>query len=167
MSNPHNTLGRIKGGAKRLADVAAILAKYGLAAWLNDSNEGWFARRLRAPDGELLNSRSTEERVRLALTELGTTGIKLGQMLSTRPDLLPPHVIRALEKLQDQVGAFAFDQVERVLAEHIIPPAFEDRQVTDAGSQCLHFVRAGKQAGGDFNFARTDLEEQFEQGESR
>lgn len=122
MSNPLNTLGRIKGGAKRLADVAAILAKYGLAEWLNDSNEGWFARRLRAPDGELLNSRSTEERVRLALTELGTTGIKLGQMLSTRPDILGPKLTGELEKLQAHTPPDTHEQVDATIRSELGAP---------------------------------------------
>jgi ubiquinone biosynthesis protein len=112
MSNPLDTLGRIKGGAKRLSDVGAILAKYGLAEWLNESNSGWFARRLRGDDGERLNQLSTAERVRLALTEFGTTGIKLGQMLSTRPDLLGPKLTGELSKLQADTPP---DNVEQVV----------------------------------------------------
>src|SRR5262247_420448 len=48
---------------------------------------------------------------------LGATFIKVGQIMSTRPDLFPPHVIRALEKLQDDVGAFAFRHVERTIRD--------------------------------------------------
>lgn len=44
---------------------------------------------------------------------LGATYVKVGQIMSTRPDLLPPHIVRELETLQDDVGAFAFREVER------------------------------------------------------
>ena len=46
---------------------------------------------------------------------LSATFIKVGQIMSTRPDLLPPHIIRALEALQDDVGPFPFEQVEATL----------------------------------------------------
>jgi ubiquinone biosynthesis protein len=57
--------------------------------------------------------------VRLArlLVDLGATFVKVGQIMSTRPDLFPPHVIAALEKLQDDVGEFAFRHVERTFVE--------------------------------------------------
>src|SRR5436190_10952032 len=46
---------------------------------------------------------------------LGATFIKVGQIMSTRPDLFPPHVIHALERLQDDVGPFEFHHVRRIL----------------------------------------------------
>jgi ubiquinone biosynthesis protein len=47
--------------------------------------------------------------------ELGATFIKVGQIMSTRPDLIPDHVSRALERLQDDVGPFPFEAVVRTL----------------------------------------------------
>ncbi len=64
-----------------------------------EARRRWFAARLAA-----------------LLVGLGATFVKVGQIMSTRPDLFPPHIIRALEKLQDDVGAFAFAHVERALA---------------------------------------------------
>ena len=66
----------------------------------------------RASDG-----RSTAERVRLAMEELGPTFIKLGQLLSTRPDLLPAEYITELERLQDCVRPEKFFRV-RTEIEH-------------------------------------------------
>src|SRR3712207_3286404 len=50
---------------------------------------------------------------------LGATFIKVGQIMSTRPDLLPEHVTRALERLQDDVGPFAYDAVVRTIEEDL------------------------------------------------
>src|SRR6266404_742794 len=47
--------------------------------------------------------------------DLGATFIKVGQIMSTRPDLIPEHVSRALEQLQDDVGPFPFADVVRTL----------------------------------------------------
>src|SRR4051794_29148626 len=60
----------------------------------------WVASRLARPPGDL-----------------GATFVKVGQIMSTRPDLFPPHVIQALTKLQDDVGSFAIAHVERTLIE--------------------------------------------------
>lgn len=62
-------------------------------------------------------SRTLGERIRLFLEELGPTFVKIGQIASTRPDLLPTDIIDELVKLQDQVPAFSFEQV-RDLLEH-------------------------------------------------
>jgi ubiquinone biosynthesis protein len=51
------------------------------------------------------------------LVDLGATFVKVGQIMSTRPDLFPPHVIAALTRLQDDVGAFALVHVERTFVE--------------------------------------------------
>jgi len=53
---------------------------------------------------------------------LGATFIKVGQIMSTRPDLLPPHVITALSRLQDDVGPFPYSQVERTIQEDFGQP---------------------------------------------
>lgn len=58
-------------------------------------------------------------RARLALEELGPTFVKLGQILSTRPDLIPPDYIEELQKLQDKVPPFAYDQVEQIIKREL------------------------------------------------
>jgi len=59
--------------------------------------------RRRAPEAEAAEARTRPVRLRLAFEELGTTFIKLGQVLSTRQDLLPPAYIAELAKLQDAI----------------------------------------------------------------
>lgn len=56
---------------------------------------------------------------RLAVEELGPTFIKLGQMLSTRPDLLPPAFITELSKLQDTVPPTPWDSIRGVLIREL------------------------------------------------
>jgi ubiquinone biosynthesis protein len=56
---------------------------------------------------------------------LGATFIKVGQIMSTRPDLLPDHVTRALERLQDDVGPFTFDAVADTIEEDLRRPIHE------------------------------------------
>jgi len=59
------------------------------------------------PSGEEL---TLPERLRLALQELGPVGVKLGQVLACRPDLLPPEYLPELRKLEDHVSAFPFEE---------------------------------------------------------
>jgi ubiquinone biosynthesis protein len=59
------------------------------------------------------------ERMRLALEELGPTFIKLGQLLSTRPDILSKNYIDEFSKLQDQVPGFSFDRVRAQVREEL------------------------------------------------
>jgi ubiquinone biosynthesis protein len=64
-----------------------------------------------------------------ALKEMGPTYIKFGQILSTRPDIVPPEYIHELEALQDKVEPFSFAEVERILEEELkvrISKAFEE-----------------------------------------
>ena len=58
---------------------------------------------------------STAERIRLVLQDLGPSFIKLGQIASTRPDLLPPDVIVELKKLQENVPPVSFEDVKKVI----------------------------------------------------
>lgn len=59
------------------------------------------------------------EHLRLALEELGPTFIKFGQVLSTRPDIVPPSFLIELTKLQDTVPPAPWEQVRAVLAEEL------------------------------------------------
>lgn len=78
---------------------------------------------------------------------LGATFIKVGQIMSTRPDLLPPHVIAALSRLQDDVGPFPFSQVERTVAEDFGQPIsalfreFSPQPIASASVAQVHRAR--------------------------
>ena len=68
---------------------------------------------------------------RLALTELGATGIKMGQILSTRPDLLPPDLIAELETLVDRVPAVATAAIVETIEAELHRPLSEVFQEFD------------------------------------
>jgi ubiquinone biosynthesis protein len=76
---------------------------------------GWLALLL-SLRGRAARQRWFAARLAALLVGLGATFVKVGQIMSTRPDLFPPHIIHALVKLQDDVGAFGFAHVERTLA---------------------------------------------------
>jgi ubiquinone biosynthesis protein len=64
---------------------------------------------------EKIEKLTRAERLRMALEELGPTFVKLGQILSTRPDLIPFEYIKELSKLQDQVPPFPYEDVRRII----------------------------------------------------
>ncbi len=68
---------------------------------------------------ERLERMTRAERMRLAMEELGPTYIKLGQVLSTRPDLIPVDFIRELSKLQDEVPPFPFGEVRQIVTREL------------------------------------------------
>lgn len=74
---------------------------------------------------ERLAGQRWEVRVRLALESLGPTFVKLGQMLATRPDLVPLSLIEELQRLQDDVPPFDFAEVDALIAQELGRPAAE------------------------------------------
>ncbi|HZQ65815.1 MAG TPA: AarF/UbiB family protein [Gaiellaceae bacterium] len=94
--------GQLLGRALR---IGRVLAKYGL--------------RERSGDGSLPERAAS---LRAALEELGPTFAKLGQILSTRPDLLPPEFVAELEKLQDDVPPLTEAEVVLVMEQELGVP---------------------------------------------
>jgi len=93
-------LARRQGQLKRMTETARVLHRYDLADWVQKIPSGEIRNLLTSHDRQVMAERPWEERVRLALTELGTTFIKLGQILSTRADLVDPGLADELCKLQ-------------------------------------------------------------------
>jgi len=98
---------------------------------------------------ERLERLSRAERVRMALEELGPTYVKLGQVLSTRPDLIPVDFLTELAKLQDEVPPFDASKVDRIVtAELGAPPekiftAFDRTPVASASIGQVHRATLG------------------------
>lgn len=124
------TIGRTYRHLARYKEILQVLVRYGFGDLLDrfhirrymDAVVRLFIRRKPDPAAVLL---STPERLRLVLEELGPTFIKLGQILSTRPDILPLPYLQELAKLQDDVPPFPYEDVERIIVQDFGKPPEE------------------------------------------
>jgi len=108
----------------RFRDLIAVMLRYGfddMVERLNVPGMG-IVRRFHHADVDL----TAYQRIRLALEELGPTFVKFGQIMSLRPDLLPPPMILELQKLQDEVAPLDFESIRPVIEEEMEGP-LEDR----------------------------------------
>ena len=102
----------------RVTEIGRVATRHGF---------GYLLDRRRSTDGEPDADRG--RRLREMFDELGPTFVKFGQLLSTRPDVVPPDIIAELRKLQDDVSGFPMADVERVVREDLgltIEQAFLD-----------------------------------------
>jgi len=117
-----HAVARVERNAHRAGEIIGVLAKYGLADWVKGLNYSWVQDRIKSIDGQSIPDLKVEERVRLAFTELGTTFIKLGQMLSTRPDLVGPEMAQELAQLQTATPADPPDTVRATIEAEFSKP---------------------------------------------
>jgi predicted unusual protein kinase regulating ubiquinone biosynthesis (AarF/ABC1/UbiB family) len=107
----------------RLAATIGLFTRYGLADFAKQQGLQGLSP---SPDtdrdeNELGDGASPEKALafRKRLVELGPAYVKLGQVLSTRADLLPPVYIEQLERLQDDVGPIPVEQIEEIIVEEL------------------------------------------------
>jgi ubiquinone biosynthesis protein len=103
----------------RYREIVGILVKYGVDELFERVGAGRvlpFPKRFHTEEVARLGA---PQRLRMALEELGPTFIKFGQILSTRPDLLPPAYIRELAKLQDTVPPSPWERVQALVEEEL------------------------------------------------
>jgi ubiquinone biosynthesis protein len=109
----------------RLREIAGVLARHGFGELVQRTGLGSLAP-FRGGDragGE--TAPTTAVRIRLVLEELGPSFVKLGQIVSTRPDLVPTDIIDELRKLQDDVPPVAFDQMKVEIEQQLGAPIAE------------------------------------------
>ena len=109
----------MNGHLERYRSIAETLSRHGLASLTGAMGlERWlpFRRGPAAPSGE---AASVPEHLRLVLEELGATFVKLGQILSTRPDLLPPEYQLELAKLQDAAPPVSAAVIEELIRQEL------------------------------------------------
>jgi ubiquinone biosynthesis protein len=101
----------------RISEIAQVAAKHGFG-YLFETRVPGVVRSRRQQELEQGADGSTRgQRLRLMFDELGPTFVKFGQLLSTRPDVVPPDIVFELQALQDQVTQFPYEDVERVVRE--------------------------------------------------
>jgi ubiquinone biosynthesis protein len=103
----------------RWREIITILRRYGLADWLSRLRLDLIRDWIKDDHGVPLASYSREARVRMALTELGPTFIKLGQVLSLRPDLVGSAQAGELQLLQSNVPADPPEAVQRTIQSEL------------------------------------------------
>lgn len=116
---------RLARSLGRMIEITRTLAKYGLGDILTRLDYRFVKRWTRDTEVDRLSKETREVRIRLALTELGTTFIKFGQVLSTRRDLIGPTLGMELEKLQMEVPADPFAVTRTTLETELGKPLAE------------------------------------------
>lgn len=105
----------------RYREIATILASQGFGYLIEEMDliqKIPYHERLWINSSEV-NPTDLGERIQRVLQELGPTYVKLGQIASTRPDMIPADIIIHLEKLQDNVSAFPLEQVQNLIKEEL------------------------------------------------
>ena len=130
----------------RLAATVGLFTRYGLADFARQQGlHGLTDDPAARDDGGPSSDKAVALRHRLV--ELGPAYVKLGQLLSTRPDLLPPDYIRELTQLQDDVQPIGFEDIQRVVEEELggrLSKLFASFDVEPLGSASLGQVHAAE-----------------------
>jgi ubiquinone biosynthesis protein len=123
----------------RLREIAGVLARHGFGELLQRAGlDGLGPLKSEKLTGEGKPRPSTAVRIRLVLEELGPSFVKLGQIVSTRPDLVPQDIIEELQRLQDDVPPVAFEAMRTELEQQLGAPiaevfaAFDERPIASA-----------------------------------
>ena len=158
---------------RRYRQIVSVFIKYGFGGLLEQLNLDYYLalgkslitfQRIKRDD---LIRFSKAERMRLALEELGPTFIKLGQLLSTRPDLIPGDILIELRKLQDKVPGFSYDKVKEQIENSIeLPMAeafaeFSREPVAAASISQVHRARLHDGREVAVKVQRPDIEEEI------
>lgn len=109
-------IGKTLKNASRLRAIVGVFAKHGFHNIAEKVKLGKFVLE-RLNSSTDIDKLSAPERIRLSFEELGPTFVKLGQLLATRPDLIPESYVTEFSKLHDQVKPLPFEVIETVLKE--------------------------------------------------
>ena len=128
----------------RSTEIFSILSKYGLSDGISRLNIDFAKGLFKTADGDALARQTREVRIRMALSELGPTFIKLGQLLSTRPELIGQELADELQSLQQATKADAPEVVRQTIEDELGQPIdqlfreFEDTAIASASIGQVH-----------------------------
>ncbi len=115
---------------KRLRQIVAVFAKHGFNEVIENIKLGKFSPAMFKAKAKTIGETTDEvtlpERLRAAFEELGPTFVKLGQLLSTRPDIIPDRYIEEFTHLQDNVKPLDYESVRKILEEELGQDKFEE-----------------------------------------
>jgi len=119
-------IGRTYRHLNRYRQILTILFKYGFGDLVDTLKIEQYLeiglQMISRKRREHVEKLTRAERVRMALEELGPTFVKLGQILSTRPDLIPVELIQEFSKLQDHVPPFPYAEVKHIIESELGAP---------------------------------------------
>jgi len=147
----------------RTGEILGQVAAHGFGSLLDRKERS--RRRPALPTAATQDSRWA--RVRRLLESLGPTFVKMGQMFSNRPDLLPEELLVELRKLQDRVPGFPYEQVREILADQYSRPveevfaSFEPVPVASASVAQVHVARLADGRRVAVKVLRPDIESQI------
>ncbi len=157
---------------RRYREIIGILIKYGFQDILSDAGFSFKARMVEAflPAGmvENIHKYSKWERIRMATEELGTTYIKLAQILSNRPDVIPLELVDEFEKLQTKVPPFAASKAREIIEKELGKPIgevfehFGDEPFASASIAQVHKARLKDGTAVVLKVRRPDILEKIE-----
>lgn len=157
----------------RTREILGILIKYGFEDFIANSTlrnlvtESMRLRWLR--DEKPVMEYTRWERVRMAAEELGPTFVKLAQILSNRPDIIPEELVKEFEKLQDRVPPFPFVQAKAIIEKESgkkLEDIFEEFNETPMASASIGQVHRAKLKTGEevvVKIQRPDVKEIIDQ----
>lgn len=140
-------LNRTYRNFKRYQEIIVILIKHGFGEMLSQINLEQFklfGKKIVSQANSETLALSKWKRIRLAFEELGPTFIKLGQILSNRPDLIPEKLIIELEKLQSEVPPFPGNIAKQIVEEQLPQPFdevfawFDEKSIASASIAQVH-----------------------------
>jgi ubiquinone biosynthesis protein len=145
------TIPQIYRHVNRWGEILTILSKYGLAGWVARFDVPVVTGMLKNRDGEVLAHLGRETRIRLAIEELGPSFIKLGQILSTRPDQIGMTLAEELQKLQTRVPADDAESVRKTIESELERPLealFDDFDTVPLASASIGQVHRARLSNG-------------------
>jgi ubiquinone biosynthesis protein len=139
----------------RYRQILAVLFKYGFGDLVDRLDVGRYlelgSRVFGKGGAEPVEARSRHERIRMAFEELGPTFIKMGQILSTRPDLIPVALAEELSSLQDSVPPFPFQQARELIEAELdagISDVFQSIEETPLAAASIAQVHRARLSSG-------------------
>jgi len=153
--------------ARRLKDIVTIAFKCGLGYYISRLKLTHFLLFHQKKGGNFKKPEDLALKLRMAMDELGGSFVKLGQLLSLRPDLIPEEYAEEFEKLQDDVSPFEFEKVKKIIEEdlkHKLGEIFSHFDKKPIASASIGQVHRAKLLSGEkvvVKVQRPDIEEKM------